>query len=38
VVSGEVFMPATGQPTRWAGGLDLARVRELLIDVQPLRW
>ena len=35
VVSGEVFMLDTGQPTRWAGGLDLARVRELMIDVQP---
>ena len=35
VVSGEVFMLASGQPTRWAGGLDLARLRELIIKAQP---
>ena len=35
VVSGEVFMLAAGQRTRWAGGLDLARLRQLIIEPQP---
>jgi hypothetical protein len=35
VISGEVFMLASGQPTRWAGGLDLARLRQLTIEAKP---
>ncbi len=35
VVSGEIFRLASGHPIRWAGGFDLARLRQLTIEAQP---
>lgn len=35
VVSGELFMLASGQPIRWAGGFDLTQLRQLTIEAQP---
>jgi hypothetical protein len=34
IVSGDMFSLAAGQKVRWAGGLDLALLRELTIDAQ----
>jgi hypothetical protein len=34
VIAGDVFTLASGQLARWAGGLDLARLRDLIVEVQ----
>jgi hypothetical protein len=34
VVAGEVFTLASGQSVRWVGGLDLAKLQDLIIEVQ----
>jgi hypothetical protein len=38
IVAGEMFTLASGRQARWAGGLDLARLRELTLEAQPSTW
>jgi hypothetical protein len=38
VVAGDVFKLVLGQPARWAGGLDLASLRDLTIEARPSAW
>jgi hypothetical protein len=38
IVAGEMFTLASGQRVRWAGGLDLVRLRELTLEGQPSTW
>jgi hypothetical protein len=38
VVVGDMFVLASGQPARWAGGIDLMRLRDLTIEAAPCTW
>lgn len=38
VMTGDMFVLASGQPVRWAGGVDLMRLRDLTIEAAPCTW